>query len=48
MLGTVDFKGTVMAASTIGLGADTAINGGVFSGATITLVDSKVGLVVPS
>jgi len=37
-------KGTIMAASTVNIGAGAAINGGVYSDATISVVDSKVGL----
>lgn len=40
----VVFKGTVMAASTVGIGSGTAINGGVFAGDSIVITDSKAGL----
>jgi len=43
--GSSIFQGNVLAASTIGLGAGTTINGGVYSGASITLDDNEVGLV---
>jgi len=40
----VVFKGTVMAASSVGIGSKTAINGGVFAGDSVVLTDAKVGL----
>jgi len=46
--GDVTFKGNILAASDIGIGAGTAVNGGIFSGAAITISDSIAGLVTPA
>lgn len=41
----VDFKGNILAASNITLGAGAAIDGGLFAGDSIVLDNNKVGLI---